>query len=126
VAGSGDFLKPARAAAVFHQRAAPASGEFWLLPHSWDRWAAVFDEAGYAPVQPGWPDDPETVVEAKAHPEVFAHKSVGHAFANAVSEDEAKELHETFAVPVRSPTSCASRSRRMAEYRASVAAASSA
>lgn len=49
----------------------------WLLPHSWDRWAAVFDEAGYAPVQPGGPDDPETVVEAKAHPEVFAHKSVG-------------------------------------------------
>jgi non-heme chloroperoxidase len=49
----------------------------WLLPHSWDRWAGVFDEAGYAPVQPGWPDDPETVEEAKAHPEVFAHKTVG-------------------------------------------------
>jgi non-heme chloroperoxidase len=156
----------------------------WLLPHSWDRWAGVFAEAGYAPVQPGWPDDPETVAEAKAHPEVFAHKSVGqiadhnaevigqlttkpavvghsfggliaqilagrglsaatvaidpapfrgvlplplsalksaspvlgnpanrsraipltydqfrYAFANAVSEDEAKQLHETFAVP---------------------------
>jgi non-heme chloroperoxidase len=49
----------------------------WLLPHSWDRWATVLDEAGYAPVQPGWPDDPETVDEAKAHPEVFAHKTVG-------------------------------------------------
>jgi non-heme chloroperoxidase len=49
----------------------------WLLPHSWDRWAAVFDEAGYAPVQPGWPDDPETVAEAKRHPEVFADKTVG-------------------------------------------------
>jgi non-heme chloroperoxidase len=49
----------------------------WLLPHSWDRWATVFVEAGYAPVQPGWPDDPETVEEAKAHPEVFAHKTVG-------------------------------------------------
>jgi non-heme chloroperoxidase len=156
----------------------------WLLPHSWDRWATVFAEAGYAPVQPGWPDDPETVEEAKAHPEVFAHKTVGqiadhnaevigqlkskpavighsfggliaqilagrglsaatvaidpapfrgvlplplsalksaapvlgnpanrsravpltyeqfrYAFANAVSEDEAKQLHETFAVP---------------------------
>jgi non-heme chloroperoxidase len=156
----------------------------WLLPHSWDRWATVFAEAGYAPVQPGWPDDPETVEEAKAHPEVFAHKSVGqiadhnaevigrlktkpavighsfggliaqilagrglsaatvaidpapfrgvlplplsalksaapvlgnpanrnravpltydqfrYAFANVVSEDEAKQLHETFAVP---------------------------
>jgi non-heme chloroperoxidase len=156
----------------------------WLLPHSWDRWATVFDQAGYAPVQPGWPDDPETVEEANAHPEVFAHKTVGqvadhyadiigqlktkpaiighsfggllvqmmagrglsaasvaidpapfrgvlplpisalksaspvlgnpanrnravpltyeqfrYAFANAVSEDEAKELYETFAVP---------------------------
>src|SRR5216683_1231333 len=49
----------------------------WLLPSSWDRWAALFDQAGYAPVSPGWPDDPETVEEAKAHPEVFARKSVG-------------------------------------------------
>src|SRR5262249_4762207 len=48
----------------------------WLLPSSWDRWAEVFDEAGFAPVQPGWPDDPETVAEAYAHPEGFAHKSV--------------------------------------------------
>ena len=156
----------------------------WLLPSSWDRWAAVFEEAGYTTLTPGWPDDPETVDEANAHPEVFAHKSVGQvadsyaevigrldkkpalighsfggllvqmvagrgiaaatvaidpapfrgvlplpvsalksaapvlsnpanhgravpltyeqfrfAFANAVSEDEAKELYETFAVP---------------------------
>src|SRR6202048_4097254 len=49
----------------------------WLLPSSWDRWAALFEEAGYAPLTPGWPDDPETVGEAKAHPEVFAHKTVG-------------------------------------------------
>ena len=156
----------------------------WLLPSSWDRWAAVFEEAGYTALTPGWPDDPETVEEAKAHPEVFAHKTIrqvadhfadvigqlkkkpaviGHsfgglltqmlagrglsaasvaidpapfrgvlplpfsalksaspvignpanrnraipltyeqfrfAFANAVSEDEAKELYDTFAVP---------------------------
>ena len=49
----------------------------WLLPSSWDRWAAVFEEAGYAPLTPGWPDDPETVEEAKEHPELFAHKTVG-------------------------------------------------
>ena len=156
----------------------------WLLPSSWDRWAALFEEAGFVAVAPGWPDDPETVEQAKAHPEVFAHKSVGqiadhlegvirrldqkpavvghsfgglltqilagrgvarvsvaldpapfrgvlplpisslraatpvlanpanynravpltyeqfrYSFANAVSEDEAKELYETFAVP---------------------------
>jgi non-heme chloroperoxidase len=156
----------------------------WLLPSSWDRWAEVFEEAGYTALTPGWPDDPNTVEEANAHPDVFAHKTVGqvadhfasviakltkkpavvghsfggllaqivagrglaavsvaidpapfrgvlplpisalksaspvlgnpanrnravpltydqflHAFANAVSEDEAKELYETFAVP---------------------------
>jgi non-heme chloroperoxidase len=156
----------------------------WLLPSSWDRWATVFEEAGYTALTPGWPDDPETVEEANANPEVFARKTVGQvadhfeeligrltkkpavighsfggllaqilagrglaaasvaidpapfrgvlplpisalkssrpvlanpanrnravpltyeqfrfAFANAVSEDEAKELYETFAVP---------------------------
>jgi non-heme chloroperoxidase len=49
----------------------------WLLPSSWDRWAAVFDEAGFAPVSADWPDDPETVEEANAHPEVMAGKTVG-------------------------------------------------
>lgn len=49
----------------------------WLLPSSWDRWATMFEEAGYTALSPGWPDDPDTVEEARAHPEVFANKSVG-------------------------------------------------
>jgi non-heme chloroperoxidase len=49
----------------------------WLLPSSWDRWAALFEDNGYAALTPGWPDDPDTVEEAKAHPEVFAGKSIG-------------------------------------------------
>ena len=49
----------------------------WLLPSSWDRWAALFEGAGYTTLQPGWPDDPDTVEEANAKPEVFAHKTVG-------------------------------------------------
>ena len=49
----------------------------WLLPSSWDNWAQFFDDAGYVSLTPGWPDDPETVEEAKAHPEVFANKSIG-------------------------------------------------
>jgi non-heme chloroperoxidase len=49
----------------------------WLLPSSWDRWAEVFAEAGFTPVMAPWPDDPETVEEANAHPEVMAKKSVG-------------------------------------------------
>jgi non-heme chloroperoxidase len=49
----------------------------WLLPNSWDRWAELFEQSGFAALTPGWPDDPDTVEEAKAHPEVFAGKSVG-------------------------------------------------
>jgi non-heme chloroperoxidase len=49
----------------------------WLLPSSWERWAQLFAEAGYATLTPSWPDDPETVEEARAHPEVFARKTVG-------------------------------------------------
>jgi non-heme chloroperoxidase len=49
----------------------------WLLPSSWDRWAQVFEEAGYTALAPGWPDDPQTVEEAKANPDVFAKKTVG-------------------------------------------------
>src|SRR3981081_2349174 len=48
-----------------------------LLPSSWDRWASLFEEAGYVALTPEWPDDPETVEEANAHPEVFAGKTVG-------------------------------------------------
>ena len=49
----------------------------WLLPSSWDRWAAVFEEAGYAPVTPVWPDDPETVEQARSNPDVLAKKTLG-------------------------------------------------
>ena len=49
----------------------------WLLASSWDRWADLFAEAGYAPVSPGWPDDPDTVEEALANPEAFADKTIG-------------------------------------------------
>jgi pimeloyl-ACP methyl ester carboxylesterase len=48
----------------------------WLLPSSWDRWAQLFEESGYVAVQPGWPDDPETVDEARQNPEAFANKSL--------------------------------------------------
>jgi non-heme chloroperoxidase len=65
----------------------------WLLPSSWDRWAAVFEEAGYTALSPGWPDDPDTVEEANAHPEVFAHKTVGQVadhFADVIGRLDKK------------------------------------
>ncbi|HYJ21913.1 MAG TPA: alpha/beta hydrolase [Solirubrobacterales bacterium] len=49
----------------------------WLLPSSWDNWAGVFEEAGYAAVTPVWPDDPETIEQARANPDVFAKKTLG-------------------------------------------------
>jgi pimeloyl-ACP methyl ester carboxylesterase len=49
----------------------------WLLPSSWDNWAAVFEQAGYPAVTPVWPDDPLTVEQARANPDAFAKKTLG-------------------------------------------------
>jgi non-heme chloroperoxidase len=48
----------------------------WLLPSSWANWADFFTQAGYAPLTPDWPDDPATVDEARATPDVFANKTL--------------------------------------------------
>jgi pimeloyl-ACP methyl ester carboxylesterase len=48
----------------------------WLLPSSWDAWAALFEEAGYVALTPAWPDDPETVEEARSNPDVLAKKTL--------------------------------------------------
>jgi pimeloyl-ACP methyl ester carboxylesterase len=48
----------------------------WLLPSSWANWADFFEQAGYAPLTPDWPDDPETVEEARANPDVLAKKTL--------------------------------------------------
>jgi pimeloyl-ACP methyl ester carboxylesterase len=67
----------------------------WLLPSSWDRWATVFEQAGFTTLTPGWPDDPETVEEANAHPEVFAKKTVGQVadhFDEIVSKLDKKPI----------------------------------
>ncbi len=65
----------------------------WLLPSSWDNWAKVFEEAGYTALTPGWPDDPETVGEAKQHPEAFARKTVGQVADHF--EDVSRKLDGT-------------------------------
>lgn len=51
----------------------------WLLADSWARWCRFFEDAGFTTVAPGWPDEPETVEEARKMPRVFAHKSVKEA-----------------------------------------------
>ena len=64
--------------------AANASGDtpvvlihgLWVLPSSWANWADFFEQAGYAPLTPDWPDDPATVEEARANPNVLAKKTL--------------------------------------------------
>lgn len=61
----------------------------WLLASSWDPWSAFFEEQGYTTLAPGWPDDPETVVQAHDDPEVFANKRIGQVtdhFAEAIGQ----------------------------------------
>ena len=48
----------------------------WLLSSSWQPWRDLFEANGYATIAPGWPDDPATLTEAYANPDVFAHKMV--------------------------------------------------
>src|SRR4029453_5094100 len=48
----------------------------WLLASSWANWAELFEQAGYAPLTPDWPDDPETVEGARAEPEILAKKTL--------------------------------------------------
>jgi non-heme chloroperoxidase len=48
----------------------------WLLSSSWQPWRDLFEDNGYATLAPGWPDDPDTVAEAREHPEAFAKKMV--------------------------------------------------
>ena len=48
----------------------------WLLPSSWDNWVHLFEENGYAGLTPSYPDDPETVEEARANPNVLAKKTL--------------------------------------------------
>jgi len=48
----------------------------WLHASSWQPWIDLFREEGYDPVAPGWPGEPDTVAEARAHPELVAGKKL--------------------------------------------------
>ena len=41
----------------------------WLHSTSWQPWAELFAAKGYEPVLPEWPGVPDTVAEAREHPE---------------------------------------------------------
>jgi pimeloyl-ACP methyl ester carboxylesterase len=91
-AAEQDDVQIARASASGHAPVVFIHGP-WLLPSSWDRWAALFEEAGYAALTPRWPDDPDTVAEANANPEVFAGKTIGQVadhFSSLIEQLERK------------------------------------
>lgn len=59
----------------------------WLHATSWQPWIEFFTAAGYAPVAPGWPGDPDTVAEARENPESIADHGiddVGEHFAGII------------------------------------------
>jgi non-heme chloroperoxidase len=61
----------------------------WLKPSSWDRWAALFAQTGYAPVNPGWSQDPERhysrVIGALARKPAVVGHSVGGLLAQTIA-----------------------------------------
>ena len=48
----------------------------WLHATSWAPWAELFSEAGYDPIAPGWPGDPDTVEAARANPDSIADHGI--------------------------------------------------
>jgi pimeloyl-ACP methyl ester carboxylesterase len=48
----------------------------WLHASSWQPWVDLFREAGYEPVAPGWPGDPDTVAGARANPDALADHGI--------------------------------------------------
>lgn len=54
----------------------------WLHADSWGPWVEYFRDAGYQPIAPGWPGDPDTVEEARANPEPLANHGVDEIVAH--------------------------------------------
>jgi pimeloyl-ACP methyl ester carboxylesterase len=48
----------------------------WLHASSWQPWVDLFAAAGYGPIAPGWPNEPATVAEARANPDLVADLSI--------------------------------------------------
>src|ERR1017187_3707255 len=54
----------------------------WLHANSWTPWLELFRTAGYDPIAPGWPGEPDTVTEARESPELVANTSIDDATAH--------------------------------------------
>jgi pimeloyl-ACP methyl ester carboxylesterase len=67
----------------------------WLHASSWTAWLDLFRQAGYAPSAPGWPGDPDTVEEARAHPDNIADHGIDDVVAHY-----AKIINESGTKPI--------------------------
>src|SRR3954465_2023 len=54
----------------------------WLHARSWDWWVDHFTAAGYGASAPGWPGDPDSVEEARQHPEAIADHGIDDVVAH--------------------------------------------
>ena len=67
----------------------------WLHATSWEDWAERFREAGYETSAPGWPGEPDTVADARAHPEAIADHGIDDVVAHY-----AKHIEQLGAKPI--------------------------
>ena len=54
----------------------------WLHARSWDPWVDLFTSEGYAATAPGWPGDPDSVEEARQHPDAIADHGIDDVVAH--------------------------------------------
>jgi len=67
----------------------------WLHATSWSRWLDLYRDAGYEPIAPGWPGEPDTVQAARENPDLVADTSIDDAvahFAEIIGALDAKPI----------------------------------
>jgi len=67
----------------------------WLHATSWRRWLDLYRDAGYEPIAPGWPGEPDTVQAARETPDLVADTSIDDAvahFAEIIGALDAKPI----------------------------------
>jgi pimeloyl-ACP methyl ester carboxylesterase len=67
----------------------------WLHATSWNRWLDLYRDAGYEPIAPGWPGEPDTVRAARENPDLVADTGIDDAvahFAEIIGALDAKPI----------------------------------
>jgi pimeloyl-ACP methyl ester carboxylesterase len=67
----------------------------WLHATSWNRWLDLYRDAGYEPIAPGWPGEPNTVHAARENPDLVADTGIDDAvahFAEIIGALDAKPI----------------------------------